>query len=441
MPGDEIRGSAAAARGRPATTPAPAPACKATTAAAAPAAPPPSLQVWHIESTGEVFRSYEAYLQRKQLYDKSVWSCKYTGKGGLTFEEAQAAEAKAVKQLDSVRHPPSGPAAAAPALLLPQALWQLVWGPGWQPGRAATATAARSCRTNARGGGGGRRCPGRYPAPRQRERPRRTPALCPQAPQSLFRPLKQLPLPPLPRVAFYLQFPKDQEERVCRSVHHSLSKIEELVASIYDGLRPAVPAAPGQQAEQGEQQPSPFGSKENEPQQGGAAAAAAGEKPAGSGGEAPAAEAAAAAGDAAEEAAGAEPATAKKADAEGEAAGEGKAADEAKTSRKPKTPRAPVSKQLLRIFIIEVGVTRGGTGWIARCLGVWSCGALPVVAGSGVVAATAEPSAAQLSIMRHQPWIELNLRIRHASVPAERGAAGPGACHQAGGGGRLPGFG
>lgn len=157
-----------------------------------------------------------------------------------------------------------------------------------------------------------------------------------------------------------LQFPRDLEESVCRSVHHSLSKIEELVASIYDTLRPAAPAEQAQQAEQAEQQPSPFGSKENEPQQGGAAAAAAaGEKPAGSGGEAAAAEAAAA-GDAGEDAAApaaaaAEPATAKKAEAEGEAAaGEGKAGGDAKSSRKPKTPRAPVSKQLLRIFIVEV---------------------------------------------------------------------------------------
>ncbi|PRW55979.1 DDT domain-containing isoform A [Chlorella sorokiniana] len=211
----------------------------------------PEEEVWHIESTGEAFRSYEAYLQRMELYKQGVWSCKYTGKGGLTFEEAQQAEAKAVKQLDS--------------------------------------------------------------------------------------------------------FPKEQEERVCRRMHHSMAKIDELVASIYDMLRPAAPAEPAQQAEQAEQQPSPFGSKENEPQQGGAAAAAAaGEKPAGSGGEAAAAEAAAAgaAGEEAAAAAAAEPATAKKPEAEAEAAAEGKAAGEAKSSRKPKTPRAPVSKQLLRIFII-----------------------------------------------------------------------------------------
>ena len=65
-----------------------------------------------------MFRSYEAYLQRVELYKQGVWSCKYTGKGGLTFEDAQAAEAKAVKQLDSVRHQPGAPAAPTPTQLL-----------------------------------------------------------------------------------------------------------------------------------------------------------------------------------------------------------------------------------------------------------------------------------------------------------------------------------
>lgn len=112
---------------------------------------PPLPQVWHIESTGEVFRSYEAYLQRMELYKQGVWSCKYTGKGGLTFEEAQQAEAKAVKQLDSVRHWAGPQTAAAPAQLLPGPVFQPLWETGWQPQPTATAAAARSCRWQAGG--------------------------------------------------------------------------------------------------------------------------------------------------------------------------------------------------------------------------------------------------------------------------------------------------
>ena len=34
-----------------------------------------SLQVWTIESTGEVFLSEEAYQQKQDLYSQTVWSC------------------------------------------------------------------------------------------------------------------------------------------------------------------------------------------------------------------------------------------------------------------------------------------------------------------------------------------------------------------------------
>lgn len=109
------------------------------------------MQVFHIEATGEVFRSYETFLQKKDLYGQvgagrpglpspgmqpparrqasgptsccpcapfreestilcqfmssmqTVWACRYSGKGGMTFEEAQEAEKKAVAALASVR--------------------------------------------------------------------------------------------------------------------------------------------------------------------------------------------------------------------------------------------------------------------------------------------------------------------------------------------------
>ena len=135
----------------PQPAPAPAPSPPTQQRRCTPDSLPPLPQVWHIESTGEVFRSYEAYLQRMELYKQGVWSCKYTGKGGLTFEEAQQAEAKAVKQLDSVRHWAGPQTAAAPAQLLPGPVFQPLWETGWQPQPTATAAAARSCRWQAGG--------------------------------------------------------------------------------------------------------------------------------------------------------------------------------------------------------------------------------------------------------------------------------------------------
>jgi hypothetical protein len=151
----------------------------------------------------------------------------------------------------------------------------------------------------------------------------------------------------------FAQFPKDLEEPVCRAVHHSLLRLDELVSSIYDSLRSAAPegaaadagpAAAG--AQQQQDSPSPFGSKENEPQQGGPATTGAppAEKPSAPSGDGAAEGGAAAAAAAAE----LEPATAQKAGGAA-AGGEG-----AKSGKKPKTPKAPVSKPLLRTYIIEV---------------------------------------------------------------------------------------
>ena len=63
----------------------------------------PALQVWVVSATGEVLRSYEAYLQKMDLYKQEVWSCKYTGKGGMSFEDAAECEKKAVAALQAVR--------------------------------------------------------------------------------------------------------------------------------------------------------------------------------------------------------------------------------------------------------------------------------------------------------------------------------------------------
>ncbi|KAL4440713.1 hypothetical protein ABPG77_000422 [Micractinium sp. CCAP 211/92] len=229
-----------------------------------PTAPPadldPEEQVFHIEATGEVFRSYETFLQKKDLYGQTVWACRYSGKGGMTFEEAQEAEKKAVAALAS--------------------------------------------------------------------------------------------------------FPADMEEQVCRGVHHSIARVEELVSSIYDSLRPAA-AAEGAvggggaaEADAQAEQPSPFGSKENKPQQGPGGTAA---KPDDAEHVADADSGGAAAGGTAS----AEPATAKKAD--GGAAGGG----EQRSGRKAKTPKAPVSRSLLRTYIIENAEQQGPEhatklAWVVR---------------------------------------------------------------------------
>ena len=129
--------AATRAQGRPARRTAP-PRCRSTLPARCPPPPrraslSPTRQVWVIEATGEVFRSYEAFLSKKGLYEQEVWSCRYTGKGGLTLEQALAAEKKAVAALEAVSAPASS--AAQPPLLrrcpCPQCicltLFRLLW--------------------------------------------------------------------------------------------------------------------------------------------------------------------------------------------------------------------------------------------------------------------------------------------------------------------------
>lgn len=199
---------------------------------------------------------------------------------------------------------------------------------------------------------------------------------CPIPPIQMWpqhNPLPPRPAPPL----LSLQFPADLEEQVCRALHHSMARVEELVNSIYDTLRPApaaeapdaAAAAGAAQADQQQQQPSPFGSKENKPQQGAAAAAAAADKPGGGGAEL--------ATDADSGAAGAggraEPTTAKKAEG-GSAAASAAAGGEQRGGRKPKTPKAPASRSLLRTYIVEVRGQarpgRSGLAWLGRPAGM-----------------------------------------------------------------------
>eukprot|EP00803_Ostreobium_quekettii_P008329 evm.model.scf_1016.8 EVM.evm.TU.scf_1016.8 scf_1016:51464-51999(+) len=64
---------------------------------------PPDLkhgeQVFVLRLTGEAFRAYGDYLAKMRLYQGRVWSCRYTGRTGLTYEEALREEAKATALL------------------------------------------------------------------------------------------------------------------------------------------------------------------------------------------------------------------------------------------------------------------------------------------------------------------------------------------------------
>jgi hypothetical protein len=52
----------------------------------------PGTEVWEIRFTGEQFLDYEAYIARVLEYRRKQWSCRYTGKGKMTFEEALRCE-------------------------------------------------------------------------------------------------------------------------------------------------------------------------------------------------------------------------------------------------------------------------------------------------------------------------------------------------------------
>ncbi|XP_077252287.1 uncharacterized protein LOC143891635 [Tasmannia lanceolata] len=59
----------------------------------------PEEHVWQVRFTDEVFRSYEEYLKRINLYRQRVWICKATGKRHLTYEEALVSEQQASEKI------------------------------------------------------------------------------------------------------------------------------------------------------------------------------------------------------------------------------------------------------------------------------------------------------------------------------------------------------
>ncbi|KAL0449903.1 UNVERIFIED_CONTAM: DDT domain-containing protein DDB [Sesamum latifolium] len=62
----------------------------------------PQELIFQIRFTKEIFRSYNEYLKRINLYRKRVWTCKATGKGNLTYEEALESEDKASKRIQNI---------------------------------------------------------------------------------------------------------------------------------------------------------------------------------------------------------------------------------------------------------------------------------------------------------------------------------------------------
>lgn len=59
----------------------------------------PNEQVFQIRFTKEIFRDYQEYLERINLYRQRVWICKVSGKTNLTYEEALVSERRATEKV------------------------------------------------------------------------------------------------------------------------------------------------------------------------------------------------------------------------------------------------------------------------------------------------------------------------------------------------------
>ncbi|CAK9161959.1 unnamed protein product [Ilex paraguariensis] len=59
----------------------------------------PQELVFQVRFTKEIFRDYGEYLNRINLYRQRVWTCKVTGKGNLTYEEALVCERRATEMV------------------------------------------------------------------------------------------------------------------------------------------------------------------------------------------------------------------------------------------------------------------------------------------------------------------------------------------------------
>ncbi|KAH8668321.1 ATP-utilizing chromatin assembly and remodelling N-terminal-domain-containing protein [Xylariales sp. PMI_506] len=59
-----------------------------------------SIEVWHITQTGEIFVSYEDYLNRMDFYKQPRFICQITGHSGLTFFEALKSELAGAQEVE-----------------------------------------------------------------------------------------------------------------------------------------------------------------------------------------------------------------------------------------------------------------------------------------------------------------------------------------------------
>eukprot|EP00290_Baffinella_frigidus_P049607 CAMPEP_0180392752 /NCGR_PEP_ID=MMETSP0989-20121125/33337_1 /TAXON_ID=697907 /ORGANISM="non described non described, Strain CCMP2293" /LENGTH=165 /DNA_ID=CAMNT_0022394497 /DNA_START=265 /DNA_END=758 /DNA_ORIENTATION=+ len=55
---------------------------------------------FEMRASGELFADYEEYVDALMSYQARTWSCALTGKGKLTFEEAQLSERQAQRKVD-----------------------------------------------------------------------------------------------------------------------------------------------------------------------------------------------------------------------------------------------------------------------------------------------------------------------------------------------------
>ncbi|KAM9294475.1 bromodomain adjacent to zinc finger domain protein 1A [Gastrophryne carolinensis] len=78
---------------------------KPFTRAAVPADLLPTERLFHCRVTNEVFRDYDDFFERTILCNSLVWSCSFTGKSGLTYQEALESERKIKKSMQNFPEP------------------------------------------------------------------------------------------------------------------------------------------------------------------------------------------------------------------------------------------------------------------------------------------------------------------------------------------------
>lgn len=70
----------------------------------------PAERLFYCRVTNEVFRDYDEFFERTILCNSLVWSCSFTGKSGLTYQEALESEKKVKKSLLNFPEPVVVPA-------------------------------------------------------------------------------------------------------------------------------------------------------------------------------------------------------------------------------------------------------------------------------------------------------------------------------------------